>query len=91
MKALFLLMFLVGCSTKSPAPKYYANQKVEFEWSEQGKFWSKACKNEAVIKNFRYSLHSDVVYSAEVECHGWDGSMYSKFSIKESQITRVIE
>jgi hypothetical protein len=38
MKALFLLMFLVGCTLSLPTPKYYANQKVEFEWSEHGRF-----------------------------------------------------
>jgi hypothetical protein len=53
MKALGLVILLASC-TVSPQikPKFFANDIVVFEWSERGKFWSKACPNVGKIINY---------------------------------------
>lgn len=90
MKFLLLCSLLLGCTPLSP--KYFAGQKVEFAWSEKGKFWSKVCKNIGIIKGYE-SDENHVLYTAEVDCSelGETGSMYTKFSIYENQIVRIIE
>lgn len=86
MKKLVFLALLVGC-TSGPNPKYFAQQKVTFEWSGEGLFWSKACKNVGTIKKYRHDANGDVVYIIHVECTGWDGSLYTEFQLYESRIT----
>jgi len=90
MKFLLLCSLLFSCTPLSP--KYFAGQKVTFEWSEKGKFWSKVCKNTGIIKEYG-SNETRVLYTAVVDCSelGGTGSMYQKFSIDEKQITGVVE
>lgn len=84
-------MLAVSCSTLKP--KYFASDRVEFKWSDQGEFWSKICLNVAYIENFHINTRpfgSDyVIYSTIVECQGSPGAIiYKELAIEEAQIIR---
>jgi hypothetical protein len=92
MRALFFALTMMACTTSEIEVQYRLHDNVQFKFTGENVFYSKACPNKGKIKDLTYFSSYGVKYLIEVECLEYEDITRERyFWVKQEDVLREIK